>query len=311
MIEKEYYRLEDLKHRFNMTEADVLYLLEQRLAKACFYVDSTAFVIGGWNKERFIGYAHVNYRGLISLPERELKDLLRARKVTPVDYMLPNNQNIQLSSTEYGLELATPNNYIQAWKPKTPAEISWDFIPARLCPHVAETFVYGMQKAFDMFLATRPEKHVVAPQFEKYRDVPKQKLTYYSKTFSFSDICIRHEELVSAGVISRPETLIQPKPENDAIKLDNEFEDLLAAIILRSPQKLTAKKIHRILCDECEREEDSRLFDKNNILLSEDQGVITWRDKYRNNTQRSYSQASLSNVISKMNSKINEIKSHK
>lgn len=304
MIEKEYYRLEDLKHRFNMTEADVLYLLEQRSVKASFYTDSTHFVIGGWNKEGFIGYAHVNYRGLISLPERELQDLLRTRKTTPLDYMLPNNQNIQLSSTEYGLELATPNNYIQAWKPKTPAEISWDFIPARLGPHVAETFVYGMQKALDMLLETRTKKNVVSPQFEKYRDVPKQKLTYYSKTFSFSDICIRHEELVSAGVISRPDTPIPPKPEKDAIKLDNEFEDLLAAIILGSPQKLTAKKIHRILCDECEREEDSRLFDKNNILLSEDQGVITWRDKYRNNKERSYLQASLDNVISTVRSKI-------
>ena len=308
MIEKEYYRLDDLQHRFNMTESDVHYLIAEKNVPPCFYMPKTTFIIGGWRKNDFIGFANVNYEGLIAIPQPYVKELVNKRKVLPYHFSLLNKTQIRQIDTDYDCELPLPNDYIQGWQAKALSEISWPTIPAKLYPYVATTLKHTFKDLLMSFAKDEVDKASKAEDFDKsFGATPKEELTAIYKTFLFQDICIRHEDLVNCGIIKIQENT-SPAPQlNDAkiAKLDNEFEDLLAAIILSSPKKLTAKKIHRILCDECEREEDSRLFDKNNILLSEDQGVITWRDKYRGNKERSYMQSTLDTLVSSVRKKIN------
>lgn len=308
MIEKEYYRLDDLKHHFNMTESDVHYLIAEKNVPPCFYIPQTTFIIGGWQKSDFIGYANVNYEGLIAIPQPYVKELVNKRKVLPYHFSLLNKAKIRQIDTDYDCELPLPNNYIQGWKAKELSEISWPTIPAKLYPHVATTLKHTFKDLLMTFAKDETDKAVTAKKFDdSFGETSKEELRPIYKTFLFSEVCIRHEDLVSCGIIKVHEHTSPAPLLNDGKtgKLDNEFEDLLAAIILSSPKKLTAKKIHRILCDECEREEDSRLFDKNNILLGEDQGVITWRDKYRNNKQRNYMQTTLNTIISDVRKKIN------
>jgi hypothetical protein len=301
MIKKDYYRLDDLKHRFNMTEADILYLLEQRLVKACFYVDSTEFVIGGWSNKGFIGYAHVRYRGLINLPEEELQKLLRAKKVTPMNYLLANDKNIELSSSEYELELATPNNYIYAWKAKAPAEISWDFIPARLGPYVTETFLHAVQKTLNMCLEQQTKSTALDPSLEKYRNLPAQKLTAHFKTFLFSEICIRHQDLVSCKVISDKAESVPDDLPVSASAMSQElkgtcFENLITRIFM-SDRTLSAKSVFKILAYESSLEEDSRHFDIENILLDHIDDIIIWKDYLSKSTEKRCSLATLGNKL--------------
>ncbi|WP_019677969.1 hypothetical protein [Arsukibacterium perlucidum] len=139
---------------------------------------------------------------------------------------------------------------------------------------------------------------------------PSRVLVSEGYDFALCDICVRHEDLVSLIIkpnISSAETNEQLEKNSKIDITDhafkNEFEELLASI-LRSKPRSQAKEIHRILCDECNREEDARVFDKNNILKGEDQGLISWRDKYRNNSERSYSQNSLKNVVSAVKKKM-------
>ncbi|WP_273023493.1 hypothetical protein [Rheinheimera sp.] len=307
MIEKEYYRLDDLKHRFKMTESDVHYLIAEKNVPPCFYMPKTTFIIGGWQKSDFIGYANVNYEGLIAIPQPFVKELANKRKVLPYHYSLLNKAKIQQIDTDYDCELPLPNNYIQGWKAKDLSQINWPTIPAKLYPYVAPTIKHTFKDLLMTFAKDEVGKTAAAKRFDdSFGETPKEELRPIYKTFLFSDICIRHEDLVNCGIITVRENTSPAPLLSDANlrKLENEFEDLLAAIILSSPKKLTAKKIHRILCEECEREEDKRHFDTNNILLGEDQGVISWRDKYRNNKERSYLQSSLDNVISTVKSKI-------
>ena len=55
MIEKEYYRLDELQSRFGITESDIQYLLERRLVNACFHIENTKFIVESWNKSKCSG----------------------------------------------------------------------------------------------------------------------------------------------------------------------------------------------------------------------------------------------------------------
>ncbi|MDP5131315.1 MAG: hypothetical protein NWQ54_10540 [Paraglaciecola sp.] len=312
MIEKEYYRLEELKDRFNLTEDDVRYLVEKRLVKTCFSIRNTKFIVDGWDGDNRMGYAHINYQGLIALPDEEVDSLISNGKITPLNYLLSRGGCITLVETDYPIGTERPKTFAEAWKPKSAYCHNADFIEAKLSPFVTKTFWHSYDNAKKSVNYSRQlfAKNVFCER--ELANKTKLDLPLSFNTLQLSELCIRHADLASHNLLTRkspPEQQGTLSQTDDNIKLDNEFEDLLAAIILNSPQKLTAKKIHRILCDECDREEDSRLFDKNNILLSEDLGVITWRDKYRNNKHRSYSQASFDNIISQVRSKLSLHKS--
>ena len=307
MIEKEYYRLEELKERFHITENDVRYLVEKKLVKACFSIRKTKFVVDGWDGDSRIGYAHINYQGLIALPDAEVDSLIANGKITPLNYLLSLGGAIQLVETDYPFGMARPKTFEEAWKPKYACHRNAEFMEARLSPFVSKTFWHSYQTAkkevnYSRELFPKNEECESKLAISKKLDLP---LSF--NMLQFSDICIRHNDLVANNLVveEAQHKDIEPTDQtHNIINLENEFEDLVASIILKNPQKLTAKKIHRILCDESAREIDQRLYDKNNILLGEEQGVISWRDKYRNNKERSYLQSSLDNVISTVKSKI-------
>ena len=79
--------------------------------------------------------------------------------------------------------------------------------------------------------------------------------------------------------------------------LNNKFEELLARV-LRSNQNLSSKLVHKILCAECQLEEDSRQYDIDNILLDVVDDVIVWHDIYSKKKQKRCSYRRLENLLS-------------
>ena len=147
MIEKEYYRLEELKKRFHLTENDVRYLVEKKLVKACFSIRKTKFVVDGWDGDSRIGYAHINYQGLIALPDAEVDSLIANGKITPLNYLLSLGGAIQLVETDYPLGMARPKTFEEAWKPKYACHRNAEFMEARLSPFVSKTFWHSYETA--------------------------------------------------------------------------------------------------------------------------------------------------------------------
>lgn len=302
MLNREYYQLEDLKQCFNLTESDIRYLVSERKITPCFYIQNSTFIIGGWRKSEFIGFANVEYEGLVAIPQQYIRQFIENGQVTPQHYILRNRSKIRLLSNRYSCDLPLPNNYIQYWESKELSLISWPHIPAKLYPYASAPLAHTFR---NMLLDLTPDltnAEMTNRLDTLFGGTPNAaELTALFKTFRFSAMCVSHEDLVANGIV---QTLQTPAPklaaaDSKKFQFDNEFEDLIATILAQH-SKIPAKKIHRILCDECNREEDSRLYDKNNILLGEDQGVISWRDKYRNNRQRSYSQSSLVNIVSQV-----------
>ena len=300
MFEKEYYRLEDLRNRYNMTEADVHYLVAEKGLTPCFYLPSTAFIIGDWQANGFVGFANVQYEGIVAIPQKHIQELVNKRKVLPLHYDLFNNTKIRLVDTEYGCNLPIPNEYIQGWQSKDLSQISWPKIPAKLYPYVAPTLKNTFKDLLMSFAKNEADKAASVERFDSaFGEAPTHELRPFYKTFSFSDICIRHEDLVALRIIgdqSSTELIsTQITPELDG----NQFEKLLAKIIL-SDKTLSAKPVFKILVNECKQQEDLRRFDTEGILLEHVEGIIIWRDVLSKTQEKKCSLSTLGNKLTRV-----------
>jgi len=310
MIEKEYYRVDELA-TLGVTEGTIRYFVEQNKLTPTFFAPATDYILGGLHKNKFHGFAKANYKGLISLPKHCLSELLKKGKTRSNTVNLIQKENIVIKSADYPFSINYPNNFLESWLSFNPVKPDWHSVPAKHFPTEQDSGWSVFADLVKSFTDDEKEK----AEFDKVYSSgkPKRVLNSYGVEFTLSDLCIRHQDLLNLGVI-HPKvnqlTSIQPPVQEKAaeatpIDFDNEFEELLAKI-LRSKSRIQAKNIHRILCDECAREEDSRLFDHKNILVGDDQGIISWRDKFRGNAERSYTLDSLRNVVSKVRKKLRQ-----
>lgn len=306
MIEKEYYRLDELAG-LNVTEGTLRYFIEQNKLTPAFFVPFKDYVLGGYINGKFNGFAIANYRGLVGITKNNNSKLLEKGKVTTNTITLLQIDNIVIKSYNYPFNIPCPNDYISGWLKTNPITKDWQLVPAKFYPQERDS---GWSVCTDILKTfTKSEEEKKQLENNLFADQPKRVLSSIGFDFVLSDLCIRHCDLLTLGLI-KPEYNKLPRKQKlqlseqlEKINFKNEFEELLANI-LKSKPRIQAKKIHRILCDECATEEDSRQFDHHNILKADDQGIISWRDKYRGNAERSYTFDSLKNVISNVRKKI-------
>lgn len=316
MIEKEYYRLDDLQHRFNMTLSDIKYLLEERKIPLCFHVRRQSFVVGLFRKFDFIGFCSVQYEGLVRVADQYINSVCENLKIKPERYFLLQRQKAKFLNSEYEWEQKWPNSYIQGWQPKWLSEIDSNILQAKLHPEYRTTpqWAAGMLVAIGANAIAKykgfnqiNEEELVKEAFE----VEEKALYPDWLFFKLEDICIQHEHLESLGIMkskgviieqsrTAPESINAPIP---ATQFKNQFEELIARI-LSEKRHIKPKEVHKLLCMESRQEEDCRHFDTENILYPETGGVISWRDKYRANAERSYVMNSVNNIISAVKKKL-------
>lgn len=318
MIEKEYYRLEDLKHRFNMTDADIKYLLEEQKIPLCFYVERQPFVLGFFNHENFTGHCNIYYKGLVKVPYGYTRDLCNGREICPKEYLLLQQRNIEYINSKYAYELEMPNEYFKSWHPLREdnlPEFSPDDLEAKLYPWYRKRpqWDLGMilTTGINVYEVSKGRAPTYGEEFVKDKLQIKEMGLYPDWLyFKFGDICVPHNSLVKLGLIQAPAAILEqsdnvqvhsiteaaPLPEQFQL---NKFEELLTRV-LKTNKHLSSKLVHKILCSECELEEDSRQYDIENILLDVVGDVIVWHDYYSKKKQKSCSFRHLENTLTKI-----------
>jgi len=301
MLDKDYYQLEDLKQRFNLTESDVHYLIAEKNVPPCFYMPKTTFIIGGWQRNGFIGFANVNYEGLVAIPQSNIQELVNKRKVLPYHFSLLNKAKISQIDNKYDFKIPLPNDYIQGWKSKDLSDISWPTIPAKLYPYAVPTLKHTFKALLMTFAKDETDRAVTAEKFNhSFGETPKEELRPTYKTFLFSEVCIRHSDLISLGILSKKHGARESKLLADDQEFDgNAFEKVLAKILC-SDKSLSAKPIFKILVNECNLDEDSRRFDTGGILLEHVDGVILWKDVLSKAQEKKCSLSTLGNKLTKV-----------
>ena len=270
MIEKEYYRLDELEKRFDLSFSDVLYLVENSKLDLAFRLTDNKFIIGGWAKGNgFIGYASVKYSGFASITQKDQLTLLSKHKTNCKYFWLLNKDKIVSANYDYPFESKTPNAFLHTWQPKQPSNISWDRIPAKLFPkeqeHTLHSFKNAMTNTFKALGAEQSKPN----EYEKEFDARIPKVQFYSEgiNFELADICVLHEDLLKAGIgktqeIAEVTKAISPitKDIQTSETRTDDFHELLVRLISAEPA-LTAKLYWRNLEYELDDNKDYRVFD--------------------------------------------------
>ncbi|MGY8874964.1 MAG: hypothetical protein ACKVJ5_01220 [Pseudoalteromonas sp.] len=270
MIEKEYYRLDELEKRFDLSFSDVLYLVENSKLYLAFRLTDNKFIIGGWAKGNgFIGYASVKYSGFASITQKDQLTLLSKHKTNCKYFWLLNKDKIVSANYDYPFESKTPNAFLHTWQPKQPSNISWDRIPAKLFPkeqeHTLHSFKNAMTNTFKALGAEQSKPN----EYEKEFDARIPKVQFYSEgiNFELADICVLHEDLLKAGIgktqeIAEVTKAISPitKDIQTSETRTDDFHELLVRLISAEPA-LTAKLYWRNLEYELDDNKDYRVFD--------------------------------------------------
>ena len=306
MIEKEYYRLDELEKRFDLSFSDVLYLVENSKLDLAFRLADNKFIIGGWAKgSGFIGYASIKYSGFASITQKDQLTLLSKHKTNCKYFWLLNKDKIVSANYDYPFESKTPNAFLHTWQPKRPSDISWDKIPAKLFPkeqeHTLHSFKNAMTNTFKALGAEQSKPN----EYEKEFDARIPKVQFYSEgiNFELADICILHTDLVKAGITNKLEVVIPPIPTSSQLNQTpktrtDDFHDLLIRLVDAEPES-TAKEYWRLLENEAEDIEGFRVFDKYNLLIEVSGNHIKWQDRNKK-IRKSISFSSFSNRLTKV-----------
>lgn len=201
MIEKEYYRLDELEKRFDLTFSDIKYLIEKSKIDLVFQLNKTKFIIGGWLKDKgFVGYASVYYSGFARVTQEKQRLLISEGKINCNYFLLLNKESMSAQNTSYPFETKTPNRFLYAWEADLIKYINWNVIPAKLFPEEREHSIRTLGKMFNGILNNFDSKQHKEEKSESEFMAKVPKVEFYSKgiTIQLSDICITHGELEKA-----------------------------------------------------------------------------------------------------------------
>jgi len=199
MIEKEYYRFDELEKRFDLSFSDLQYLIENSKINLAFYLEKNKFVMGGWLKGKgFIGYASVSYKGLVRITLDEQLLLLSKKKINCKIFSLINKGNIQSHNLNYPFETPTPHNFLYDWRPKLTEDIEWDSIPAKLYPKESEHVIRSLSNMFSETFDKATKKEGEESAF--MAKIPQMQFYSEGINFTLEDICILHSDIVSLGL---------------------------------------------------------------------------------------------------------------
>jgi hypothetical protein len=311
MIEKEYYRLSELESKFGLDDEDVQYWLERSELSLVFPQPYQKYVFGGWRDSQFIGYGVAEYKGMVSISNYLNKTVFEKGKASAEHCYLVNKAAIEVITYRYEFALPCPNKTIEEWRPRKLEQIDWDRIPAKCYPSVQRHTGKLMGAAFASMLLSIKEVNGSAEEEDKarlakFQDEIPDVLISPSITLEKKDGCVLRDDLVRLGAIADKKIATPAKTVLlELPRYKNEFHELLAKI-LESDRSLKTKDIHRILCAEAEREEDSRLYDNKNILLDQVDGAIVWRDIHSKQSEKKCAYSSLGNQLTAVKKAMNQ-----
>jgi len=197
MIVKDYYRFDELNTRFNIQEADLDYWLEKEQISFVIPQPIQNYIIGGWMKgKEFCGYGVVQYKGLISVSNNEVKKILKKGKSHIESCWLFEREKITYLRQSYDFDVPIPNEFVNSWQPKVLAEISWNRIPAKRYPFAMRSSKQLFGKILDSLKDNKVlEISDLGLDVDHILSAPYQMIRKH-------ELCITHLDLVKLGIVA-------------------------------------------------------------------------------------------------------------
>ena len=273
MLVKEYYRISELKDRFDVSVEDIKYLVENSKIELVFYIESHQYIYGGWLKDKgFVGYGSLNYCGLVKISEQEQHDLVLKDNIKLRCFRLIDRKNISNVNHDYPYETSPPHAFIYAWQPKSIKSIEWDYIPAKLFHNEQEHHLRTVGNMFKDAVAIFDVAPKSPPKENLMDRIPKKGFYHDGIKLQFSDSCVLHKDLVALNIIKPELTVNTNQPPSKSERL---IDILLTRLLDQFPDDKPAKVWEKLKAD---LNNEPRLFDIDEIIDEIDLDTLYWFD---------------------------------
>lgn len=289
MILKNYYRIEELKIRFDISESDILYWLENEQISFVTPQPNQKYVIGGWAEGgAFIGYGIAEYKGLIAVSSEVEKQIFEKGKAVINSCWLTEKDKIIYISESYEFKVPLPNNYIKYWQPNMLSNIEWNKIPAKRYPTIGKDNAQLFKVAIESISGSISGKDVsnLFDDESQIKDVLKAPFLQIKK----EDLCVTQAQLINLGVIKPDKgsestqnianniSLLKINSQ-EPIKRSSQLTTLIERIVIAKP-KIKTIEVWRRLRVEVETDLLDREYDTEGILKDMTANELFWDSRY-------------------------------
>jgi hypothetical protein len=314
MFKKEYYRLDELAKRFDVTFDDVRYSVESGALKLAFHLSNKRFVLGNCQVDKgFIAFGIARYNGLVSISENKQLELVENGRVKCRHFTLLQKSNITQLELEYPFKSPIPNKLLAEWQPKSLEHINWDIIPAILCPSEQKNTLKVAGQSLLNTLAeigkqSSPDVKVDTEVYDKFLDY---QFVFADMELDVNHSCVLHNDIERLGIVGLPDekqvsnTVINKKlPDeilSDSATRSSQLAELIGRILLSKP-KIKTIEVWRKLREEVEMDFLDRKFDVEDILKDITPNELLWQSRYGTNSsvKRSVFDSKVSRIRTKL-----------
>jgi hypothetical protein len=275
VLVKEYYRITELKDRFNVSVEDIKYLVENSKIELVFYNEVNQYIFGGWLEGKgFVGYGSLNYSGLVKIAEQEQRKLLLNENISIKSFRLLNKKNISNVNHNYPYKSPLPNAFLYAWQPKAIKDIEWIYIPAKLFHHEKEHHFRSMGNMIkDAMSSFDTAQEVLAKTDTSVFDkAPKKGFYHEGIELQFSDSCVLHDDLVKLNIIQQE---LSNNSNAQSCPSKRPIDTLLISILKQFPKDKPAELWSKLQADISQA---TRLLDIDEIIDEVGEKELFWYD---------------------------------
>ncbi|MUH73630.1 hypothetical protein [Psychrosphaera haliotis] len=259
MLNKEYYKLSELKKLGTLTDEDVHYFLERRELPLIFFRLDSLFILGKGDPFSFTGHCYAFYSGLVEL-DHTLDECFIENNFLEFGYCsLLELDRLDIVESECPTALVPPNMFFKNWESKFEIDINID-----------------SYFAMENLTKTRIETDETLPkdEFVSGHECKNTKL-HFSQTlykYDLNDLIIYNKDLMRLGIIEKQKTSRPPSAASlnvrskytEKISLMTDNLDRVLARIITTKNNPSLEVIFRYLITDFEKED--REFDTENIL---------------------------------------------
>lgn len=287
MTEQAYYRLDELP-AMGITEGKLRYLLEQQQVTPAFFMHNERFIIGGYLNNKFVGFAVVDYSGLVTIHKQLIPELLTKGKVSVKQVLLMQKERIRVLATEYPFQVKMPNRYIESWQPNDLTKLDWLAYPALFMPTENTGVLHQLADMLQGFGGGSTSNKV---DYSRFTDgTPKTELVVLDKELQFADVCLQAADVTPKS----PSGCTQHGGDNAKGEI-KDIGSLLLHVMTKLPNHRPAE-IWQVLKADHLRE--TRVYDTEELLEEVGDYELIWTDIY--GSPRSLQKRSFFNLFKKL-----------
>ncbi|MBS3798771.1 hypothetical protein [Pseudoalteromonas sp. BDTF-M6] len=268
---KSYYRLSELDKAFGISIDDAYYLNAETDVSFCVFCKTSDVILGGYRKDKFVGFGCASYSGLISLNKEQQTKLFESKEVSLAKSVLLQKEKVTNYTPDYPFTVGVPNPIIQEWLDAPFNEIPFEQIPFSFMPQQRKSRLKKFVK--NIYEATGKNEESISKLPEKFdpRNPIKDELFRSHSAFVFDDLCITAEELEKAK-----NYLFKSSKQLNTAKMrpiDLLFSNMLIQFPNSKPSQLWDK-----LRDDINNE--PREFDTDEIIDEVGEETLYWFDSH-------------------------------